>query len=377
MAGKGGVGKTLIACNFARVLSWSIPIAVVDLDLYNRGASALLVEGGISPDVGTVYSLLERATSGEDGRPADRDGDQEPNWKSIDKWLEEFIPETVEPATKDGQAYYLVPSSVTGDPVARLEYGLSVAATRNLLLRLSDALVERFHVRGIVFDCKAGPDPLALAVVGLATETLLVSEYNPITFDGTLNFYQHICKEYGAADLIDSRIGPLNVIINKVPEKFDLSKSDTLVDLSDRLRPLHLLDAFPFEYDVFQGFGDFKFVVDTLPETTFSAKVARLAERLLERRPIKLDTKVRTAARRAGRRVSRGVRGRRHRVLLFVALLGVIFVLLGLSVPIGLKIVAGGVGSIEQPTVTLAAIAVAATAGIMALAAVLFRLFRD
>jgi cellulose biosynthesis protein BcsQ len=370
MAGKGGVGKTLIACNFARVISWSVPVAVVDLDLYNRGASALLAPDGIAPGTDTVYALLERASKGKGER------------QSVGGWgqelgLQELNPVIVESKTKDGQQLLLVPSSLTGDPVERLEYNFTVPETRDLLERLSQALVEKFEVRCVVFDCKAGPDPLALAVVGLATETLLISEFNPITFDGTLNFYQHICKAYGAADLVNSRIGPLNVIINKVPEKFNLSKPDTMADLSDRLRPLHLLDAFPFEYDVFQGFGDFKFVVDDLPQTMFCAKIARLAERLLVSRRVMLHAKVNEAARRVHRGAYRGVRARRLRIVLFVALLGAVCVLLGISVPIGQQITADGIHSLPRPYVMVAAIVAATLAGIGGLAVMLFRLFRD
>jgi MinD-like ATPase involved in chromosome partitioning or flagellar assembly len=379
MAGKGGVGKTLIACNFARVISWSAPVVVVDLDLYNRGASALLVEDGVTDEFDTVDSLLRRSSKDTRDPPSARGQRQELDERLIDEALQDLSLLTVEPETSDSKPYYLLPSSLTGGPVSRLEYDVGVPSTRDFLLRLSRALVAKFNVRAIIFDCKAGPDPLALAVVGIATQTLLISEYNPITFDGTLNFHRHIAAQYGAADLVNSRIGPLNVVINKVPDKLDLTKREVLDDLADRLIPLHLLDAIPFEDDVFQTFGDFKFVVDSRPMTTFTAKIARLAARLLDRMPsISLHPKALDAARRSARGASPGVRSRRNRVLLAVSFQGtMICVLLSTAVFVGQSVAAGGIASITQSPLQLAALMLALVAGTSGLAVALFALFRD
>ena len=63
-SGKGGVGKTVIAANLARLLSWSgQSILLVDLDLYNRGASALLADL-VTKDHATVADLLTYAKAG-------------------------------------------------------------------------------------------------------------------------------------------------------------------------------------------------------------------------------------------------------------------------------------------------------------------------
>ena len=225
--------------------------------------------------------------------------------------------------------FYFLPSSPTGTVITRLEYTLSPAAASTFLMAISRAFIKKYDLGCVIFDCKAGPDPLALGVVGMANETVLVSEYNQVTFDGTLNFYEHIWEVYGTAEL---RTGPLRVVVNKVPEKFDLSKGDAQELLARRLRPLPILASIPFEYDVFQSFGESQFVVDDLPWSQFTAKIALLAVRLFDRNPVQLGDAVLQMARKADRGGPRGFRPRRERVSQMMVLTGCVYALAGLAV---------------------------------------------
>ena len=196
-------------------------------------------------------------------------------------------------------------------------------------MAISRAFIKKYDLGCVIFDCKAGPDPLALGVVGMANETVLVSEYNQVTFDGTLNFYEHIREVYGMAEL---RTGPLRVVVNKVPEKFDLSKGDAQELLARRLRPLPILASIPFEYDVFQSFGESDLWWMTCPGQNSPQKlqcwrcacstgaryswVARCA-----RWPVGSD--------RGG---PRGFRPRRERVTQMMVLTGCVYALAGLAV---------------------------------------------
>ena len=203
------------------------------------------------------------------------------------------------------------------------------AAASAFLMEISRVLIKDYNLDCVIFDCKAGPDPLALGVVGMANETVLISEYNQVTFDGTLNFYEHIRDVYGTAEL---RTGPLRVVVNKVPDKFDLTKSDALELLASRLRPLPLLATLPFEYDVFQAFGESRFVVDDLPGSTFSANIALLAVRLFDRSPVHLSDFIVALARRSRRGGPRGFRPRRERITQFLVVIGAVYALAGMIV---------------------------------------------
>src|SRR4051794_39865113 len=56
-SGKGGVGKTLLAANFARLASTRLRCVLLDLDLQNQGSSGLL-SGSLRPGCTNAFDML-------------------------------------------------------------------------------------------------------------------------------------------------------------------------------------------------------------------------------------------------------------------------------------------------------------------------------
>ena len=262
-SGKGGVGKTVLATNLARLLSWSgHPILLVDLDLQNRGSTALISDQ-ITKGHTTLADLLEYANP---------------------QRLPE-LPGAVEQANLiqvpcSPQALYLLPSAGYNRPVLGQAYRYEVHDLREFLRLLVSELAKKHGFRCVVFDCGSGPETLFLAAAGLSTDIILITEADMVTWAGNLHLFSCLYTHYRQdADTLLN----LQFVLNRIPEKYDIAELKQVYErrLSRFLKGRRILAAIPFDYEVFQSFTHCTFFVDELPDSVFVRHVATLADELL------------------------------------------------------------------------------------------------
>jgi MinD-like ATPase involved in chromosome partitioning or flagellar assembly len=208
VSGKGGVGKTVLAANFAFLASTIRRTVLIDLDFQNQGASGLLAES-VQPHCVNAFDLL---TTG-----------------SID------IRQPVEVREK----LFFIPSF---DPSAPNRLGSQSASSTfqgsNLekFARLLDdvAAIGGFDV--LVIDCHGGLDDNSFAAFIYSDTTFVVTEPDKVTFNGTLellDFYieratvlsyaRH--KQFTETSIADRvahiEKNKVRLLVNRVSDKFE------------------------------------------------------------------------------------------------------------------------------------------------------------
>ena len=161
-AGKGGVGKTLISANLARILSWSGKhVLLVDMDLHNRGLTTLVAEPPITDKI-TVAGIMELALEPDVTR------------------LRELVAERELAIANDGEGnqipLYLVPSTVTSSAVDWSQNAFDIEQLKELIAKFVREIATKYDIDCIVFDCRPGPGALFLAAAGISTEVILLTE---------------------------------------------------------------------------------------------------------------------------------------------------------------------------------------------------------
>jgi len=277
---------------------------------------------GASRQTATVYSLL-LAAIGDEERSKDRPTNiPQLDWPSMEERTEELDIVPIE----EGKIY-LLPSSLTGEVIQRWEYQITVPVLRQFLARAVSTMITRHGIECVIFDGKAGPDPLNLAVAGICSATLIISEFDPVTWDGTLNFREYIRSEYGRDEgLYVGSPARISFVLNKIPAKFYPRRGGDISEerFSQFLQQIQILARFSFDYDYFESFGEFTFAVDERPDSLFSIDLAGLAVSLLDKSyPQLLDDSVRSLASRRAMSLRRALLSENQRLPFLVALGGI------------------------------------------------------
>ena len=261
-SGKGGVGKTILAANLARLLSWSgNRVLLIDLDLYSRGSSALIADA-VGKDKTTIADLLEFA---DDRRSSE---------------LQQAVKEIqLVEAPGPSNSLYLLASTHSNEVALGLEYKYDVPRLRALLSQLVSELIKTYDLKCVIFDCRPGPEPLFLAAAGVSTDIILLTEPDMVTWDSNMNLFNCIYSYYrhDAKVLLG-----VQFVINRIPDRYDTADLVRVYQrrISRFLKGRRILAAIPFDYDVFKSFTLYTFCVDDLPSSSFVQRVASIADEL-------------------------------------------------------------------------------------------------
>ena len=261
-SGKGGVGKTVLSVNLARTLSWSGKrVLLVDLDLYNRGSTTLVADAPIIDQI-TVAGILELVQA-----------------QCITELKKVIAEKELVQATDDSGnpiPVHLVPSTPTSSIVHWAQYSYDILQLREFLRKVVRELTNKYKLDCIVFDCRPGPEPLFLAVAGISTEIILVTEADIVTLNGNINLYSYLEEIYRD----DSEVlRNIRFVINRIPKRQDAAHIEAryMRRLFDLFKTRPILASIPFDDAVFQSFGQHRFVVDQLPNSSFSRHVTAIA----------------------------------------------------------------------------------------------------
>lgn len=314
-SGKGGVGKTVLAANLARLVSWSgNRVLLVDLDLYSRGSSALIADA-VGKDKTTIADLLEFA----DDRHS----------TALQQVAKEI--RLVE-APGPSNSLYLLASTHSSEVVLGPEYKYDVPQLKTLLSELVAGLVKAYDLKCVIFDCRPGPEPLFLAAAGISTDILLITEPDMVTWDSNISLFNCIYSYYrhDAKVLLG-----VQFVINRIPDRYD---TDNLVQVYQRrisrfLRGRRILAAIPFDHDVHKSFTLSTFFVDDLPSSFFVQRVAAIADELFSlTHPELLSEQARNLLPAPQRSILKSILGKRPMWANMFILLGVVYAVAGILV---------------------------------------------
>lgn len=267
-SGKGGVGKTAIAANLAYTLGRRAKSILLDLDLQNQGCTGLFRQHSVRSD-GNMYDIIRGASV------VDADVVQVAEGLS-------FIPAVSWRAPPSQRDMYDVITS---------------QQTPQHLLGFLSTLASKSHYTYIIVDCHGGMDLLSLASFYYASDALVITEPDPVTFNGTLELlrtYDEAREQLGAevgeqaAERVENvaagRSCRTHLVVNRLSGKLSYRSLEALyrpyfgIGTDDRTQEISSIQYIPSEELLAESFGDHPFYVQLVPRSVYGHKIRNLAE---------------------------------------------------------------------------------------------------
>ena len=267
VSGKGGVGKTALATNFAFVCSKLAKTIIVDLDFQNQGCTGLF----------TPFTEIG----------CDNATDSIINIESFDSIRPAQIEENIFflPAVSPGQRLDL-------EKVKKLMEGAQILDNLSIFLR-------HLKVKGdfdiVILDCHGGLDHVSYAAFNFSDYVLVITEANTVTFSGTLELLKYYdtklneLKNLGDTREDFDRQRSLNFIVNRLQGKYkseylDIIYGKYLLKNNSQFQSSQDKSIFcyiPSEEIFANYFGQYPFFVKLDHNSIFSQKIHYMAYKLL------------------------------------------------------------------------------------------------
>ena len=270
VSGKGGVGKTSLAANFAWISSQFVKTALIDLDFQNQGCTGLLLSK-VDPETCGIFEGLQAS------------------------------PVVVHPPARLSESLYFVPSVSARSPAnyTRIANSLQDAGLLPRLSEYIEVLASRDGFSVVILDCHGGLDYASAAARQLSRHTVVVTEADVVSFNGTLEllaFYNldrgteresQLSADCRTRDCGRREVGDISFVVNRLPPKYrfaDISAAYSRI-LANYKGPMDVQQSFisfiPEESYFAESFGEYPFCIELAPQSVFSRKLQLLAIDLL------------------------------------------------------------------------------------------------
>jgi len=276
LSGKGGVGKTTISLNLARELSRRGPVWLLDLDLFNRGATSALWESEKQIPLSIAELILDAQKTSEETR-----SDPEKLALLFAEKLEKARPSI----SYDDRLAFIPAARATEGKVASyvLWHGMSERGVNAeiFLEAVITALMKLTPCGVVILDGHGGLDELTLGAALVSDTSYLVNEPDLVTFTGSVTLYREIAEQARRS----KNDAWIEFIINRVSPRQSVKTLEMQFGpMLDTMSPAPEAVAvyFPLEPELFGVFGEDPFVSEIYTRFWFSRKIRLLAQKVAE-----------------------------------------------------------------------------------------------